>query len=244
MGMRRWITTPGAALLLAATLVGPSPLPAAGTGEGGAPPSGIVFTMPAAGSFIPGGPVVVAGSVPAGAGWVNLLLDGEAIVAVNREGNTFSATLSPGSGSHEVEAVAGDLSARVGFAYGIGGRGAPPYRYHRPVLENRCAECHAGVRRGGPRAEADTCKSCHRKIAVVYPFVHGPVAVGKCLVCHDPHGSASPALLPSDARTLCTKCHDQPSTMAHVEKSRSQVCYLCHNPHASMNRRLLYDIVQ
>jgi predicted CXXCH cytochrome family protein len=43
---------------------------------------------------------------------------------------------------------------------------------------------------------------------------------------------------------MCTGCHDQPGSLAHVEKASSRVCYLCHNPHASMNRKFLYDIVK
>jgi predicted CXXCH cytochrome family protein len=74
--------------------------------------------------------------------------------------------------------------------------------------------------------------------------VHGPLAAGKCLVCHEPHGSSWPSLTLADARTMCTRCHDQPGSLAHVEKARSRVCYLCHNPHASMNRKFLYDIVK
>jgi predicted CXXCH cytochrome family protein len=187
---------------------------------------------------------VVAGRLPAGAGFVNLLLDGEAVVEITREGNTFSAVLTPRTGPHTVEARAGDLTATLTFSFGSGGRGAAPYRYHTPVLERRCAECHAGLRRTSRTAEADTCKACHRKLAVAFPYLHGPLAAGKCVVCHDPHGSNRPALTRTDARTMCTGCHDQPGSLAHVEQARSRVCYLCHNPHASMNRKFLYDIVK
>lgn len=204
----------------------------------------IEFVMPAHGAFIPGGPVIVAGRLPPGAEWVNLLLDGEPAAEVNRDGRSFDATLTPVAGIHELEARAGSISAKITFTYGTGGRGAPPYRYHRPVLERRCAECHAGVRRQVANAEAATCKNCHRALAVIYPYVHGPVAAGKCLVCHDPHGSSWPALMPTAAKTMCTSCHDQPSSLQHIEKSRSQVCYLCHNPHAGMYKKFLYDIVK
>ena len=200
--------------------------------------------MPAAGAFIPAGTVVVAGRLPAGAGFVNLLLDGVPVPDIAREGRTFSATLAPGAGAHTLEARAGDLDARLVFSYGSGGRGAVHYRYHTPVLEGRCTECHAGIRRPVANAESETCKACHRKLALIYPYVHGPLAVGKCLVCHEPHGSSWPSLTVADARTMCTTCHDQPGSLEHVEKSRSQVCYLCHNPHASMNRKFLYDIVK
>lgn len=238
MNIRRRAPALAAAACLAASaaLAGDEPKPA--------PAAAIEFLMPSAGAFIPSGPVVVAGRLPPGAGFVNLILDGAPVADVAREAAAFSATLTPRPGPHTLEARAGDLSAIVTFASGTGGRGATPYRYHTPVLEGRCAECHMGLRRQTARAEADTCTACHRKLAVVFPYVHGPVAAGKCLVCHDPHGSSRPALLTAEPKALCTGCHDQPASLGHIDTARSRVCYLCHNPHASMNRRLVYDIVK
>ena len=200
--------------------------------------------MPAAGAFIPAGTVIVAGRLPKDAGFVNLLLDGIPMADIAREGRTFSVNLTPASGSHTLEARAGDLGASLRFTSGSGGRGRTPYRYHVPVLEGRCTECHEGVRRRAANAESETCKSCHRKLAMIYPYIHGPLAAGKCVVCHEPHGSSWPSLTIADARSMCTSCHDQPGSLNHVENARSQVCYLCHNPHASMNKKFLYNIVK
>jgi predicted CXXCH cytochrome family protein len=216
---------------------------AAGTAKSTSP-NGIVYAMPAPGAFITAGPVVVAGRLPASAGAVSLFLDGMPVASLTQEKDTFFANLAPGAGPHALEARAGDLAAGLTFTYGSAGRGLPPYRYHAPVLEHRCAECHAGVRRASPTAEGDTCKACHRKLAMIYPYLHGPLAAGKCVVCHDPHGSSWPSLTLADARTMCTGCHDQPGSLDHIEKARSRVCYLCHNPHASMNKKFLYDIVK
>jgi predicted CXXCH cytochrome family protein len=229
-----------------AVLVTGSAVPAgSGAAEKAPPPAAIIeFVMPTAEAFIPAGAVIAAGRLPEGAGFVNLLLDGAPVAEISRGDRTFSASLAPGPGRHTIEAVAGNLRTSLSFTYGTGGRGQAPYRYHAPVLEGGCAECHAGVRRGAAMAEAETCKACHRKLAMIYPYIHGPLAAGKCVVCHDPHGSSWPALTPTDARALCTSCHDQPGSLDHVEKARSRVCYLCHNPHASMNRKFLYDIVK
>ncbi len=229
-------------LCAAAAAVGPA---LAGAGDA-APPAApaIEFVLPPARAFIPSGTVLVAGRLPEAAGFLNLILDGEPVTGVVREGDTFSATLTPRSGTHTLEARAGGLSASLPFSFGTGGRSLEPYRYHTPVLEKRCAECHAGIRHRGASAEAETCRSCHRRLAVIFPYLHGPVAAGKCVICHDPHGSSRPALTRTDARTMCTSCHDQPGSLAHVEQARSQVCYLCHNPHASMNKKFLYDIVR
>lgn len=217
---------------------------AAGAVELKTAPAAVEFVMPAAGAFIPAGAVVVAGRLPEGAGFVNLLLDGAPVAEIVREGRTFFALLAPEPGPHTVEARAGDQAASLVFTFGAGGTDLAPYRFHAPVLERRCAECHAGMRQTSRNAEANTCRSCHRKLMLIFPFLHGPVAAGKCLVCHDPHGSTWPALTVADARTMCTRCHDQPGSLEHAEKTLSRVCYLCHNPHAGMNRKLLYDIVR
>lgn len=227
--------------LVAALAVGESLCPSSAAQSS---PPGIEFVMPAAGAFVASGSVIVAGRLPEGVVFVNLHIDGVPVAEVSRSGRTFSATLAPGPGPHTIEARAGDLDARLLFSFGSGGRGQPPYRYHRPVLEGRCTECHASVRGTGAKAESRGCTVCHRKQAVFYPYVHGPLAAGKCLVCHDPHGSSWPSLTVADARAMCTVCHDQPGSLDHVEKARSRVCYLCHNPHASMNKKFLYDIVK
>ncbi|HEY6000701.1 MAG TPA: cytochrome c3 family protein [bacterium] len=232
-------------VLLAAALAALAASPCRAQGDAPpAAPATVEFLMPAAGAFIPSGMVVVAGRLPPGAGFVNLLLDGSPVAEVTREGTTFSATLTPSAGAHTLEARARDLSGTITFAAGTGGQGIAPYRYHRPVLEGRCAECHTGLRRTSERAEAETCTACHRKLAVVFPYVHGPVAAGKCLVCHDPHGSTRQALITAEPKELCVRCHDQPSSLEHIDTARSRICYLCHNPHASMNRRFVYDIVK
>jgi len=239
------MSLPVRAFLRVAVVAGVAVAGIARAADSAKPPAvAIEFVMPAAGAFIPDGTVVVAGRLPEGAGFVNLLLDGVPVVDITRSGRTFSANLTPGPGPHILEARVGDLSASLPFTFGSGGRGLTPYRYHVPVLEGRCAECHAGVRRPAANAEAETCKVCHRKLAMIYPYAHGPLAAGKCVVCHEPHGSSWPSLTVADARTMCTACHDQPGSLDHVEKARSRVCYLCHNPHASMNKKFLYDIVK
>jgi predicted CXXCH cytochrome family protein len=96
------------------------------------------------------------------------------------------------------------------------------------------------VRRKIARAEAKTCTVCHRKLAMVFPYVHEPVKEGTCIICHDPHGSTRTALITADAKTLCAECHGEPSA-AHIEQGRSVTCHLCHNPHASMSPKFLYE---
>jgi len=233
---RRALALAASACIAAATVIAGGSAKSAASGP-------LEFRLPPAGAFIPSGPVVAAGRVPPGTGSIELRLDGAPLAGVARDGDNFSVTLTPHPGPHTLEARAGGLTATVAFASGTGGQGTPPYRYHPPVLEGRCAECHTGVRRKVARAEAKTCTVCHRKQAVFFPHIHEPVKEGTCLVCHDPHGSTRPALLTADTKTLCTECHGEPSA-AHVEQGRSSACHLCHNPHASMNPKFLYENLQ
>jgi predicted CXXCH cytochrome family protein len=230
---RRALSLAAAACLAAAAALAGGSVKSAAAGP-------IEFVMPPPGAFVPSGPVIVAGRLPAGTATLELILDGAPFAGVTREGDTFSATLTPRPGAHTLEARAGGVSATIAFASGTGGQGAPPYRYHPPVLEGRCADCHAGVRRKIARAEAKTCTVCHRKLAMVFPYVHEPVKEGTCIICHDPHGSTRTALITADAKTLCAECHGEPSA-AHIEQGRSVTCHLCHNPHASMSPKFLYE---
>ncbi len=67
--------------------------------------------------------------------------------------------------------------------------------------------------------------------------MHGPVAVGDCMTCHDPHGGANPKLLRAKGSALCETCHVE--MKARLAESRFQHapvpedCTKCHNPHSS-----------
>ena len=37
--------------------------------------------------------------------------------------------------------------------------------------------------------EAKLCLTCHKRVDTTGYILHDPVAKGKCLGCHDPHGS-------------------------------------------------------
>jgi predicted CXXCH cytochrome family protein len=71
-------------------------------------------------------------------------------------------------------------------------------------------------------------------------FVHGPVAVGACIVCHKPHSSSEPKLLVQDAKSLCLTCHAEVQAKGeegmHMHGALEQGCTRCHDPHASDHR--------
>jgi predicted CXXCH cytochrome family protein len=85
------------------------------------------------------------------------------------------------------------------------------------------------------------CYDCHTDYTVSVPFVHGPVAVGQCLFCHNPHKSKIEHLLKEPEPKLCYLCHDIntiESMPAHLPEQLSG-CTDCHDPHAGSARALL-----
>jgi predicted CXXCH cytochrome family protein len=89
------------------------------------------------------------------------------------------------------------------------------------------------------------CYNCHADFTKSAPFVHGPVAVGQCLVCHNPHKSKIKHLLVAPEPGLCYQCHDVDTIKlipAHVSKQLSD-CTSCHDPHASSTKALLKENV-
>ncbi len=85
------------------------------------------------------------------------------------------------------------------------------------------------------------CYGCHADYTVSASFVHGPVAVGQCLFCHNPHKSKIKHLLKEPEPKLCYLCHDINTVElipAHF-KNQQFACTGCHNAHASPVKALL-----
>ncbi len=126
-------------------------------------------------------------------------------------------------------------------------------RIHQPLVENRCDACHvpkqgATPLQAGPRHEfkragdnPELCYACHDRLAEE-GFVHEPVKMGVCILCHDPHGAEHASLLRVNMdRQLCGQCHrvtfDQGE---HVHPPVSDgTCGACHNPHGSDREKFL-----
>lgn len=105
---------------------------------------------------------------------------------------------------------------------------------HPPYKEKRCNDCHDKSQDSGlikPRDQI--CFVCHPNI-MKKAFVHGPVAVGSCLDCHDPHSSAEVALLKVEKKKLCVVCHKEKrvADSMHTKVTDSgMACTDCHDPH-------------
>jgi DmsE family decaheme c-type cytochrome len=113
-----------------------------------------------------------------------------------------------------------------------------------------CSDCHNPMARYSRRgllrkASANAvCVACHkREEAEFRKRSHMPLHEGKqgCVDCHNPHGSASAALLKADSvNQLCYGCHQEqrgPFLWEHAPVRDD--CRNCHLPHGSNHDFLL-----
>jgi len=90
-----------------------------------------------------------------------------------------------------------------------------------------------------------TCISaeCHPVPVFGTVLKHPPYLEGACMVCHEDHSSARPALLKLEGNGMCLSCHTsvemtpQKGTLAHPPTE--QTCTACHDPHESRVRNFL-----
>lgn len=138
---------------------------------------------------------------------------------------------------------------------------------HAPAVNWMCNICHTGKNGEydedqGPRSKyaapnpiMEVCFSCHKNVKENWfarKSEHGPVRDGRCNRCHNPHSSQELFFLRKPIWDLCTTCHSEKATGAHVISSfvrdkshpmkgkpdparpgRELVCSGCHDPHGS-----------
>ncbi len=123
----------------------------------------------------------------------------------------WAATVKLSAGAHRLAVGTQVLEVRAG-------KDSPPVGWSawqgHPVIapdpeQPDCAACHEheGETIGAaptPRA----CDTCHDEASVQLIHQHVAEPLGKCAVCHDPHGATRPKSLVDDRKTLCRKCHD------------------------------------
>jgi predicted CXXCH cytochrome family protein len=118
----------------------------------------------------------------------------------------------------------------------------PNASVHGPVAEKECDQCHSSRYSNRLKAEKeDLCWTCHDPEDFAGEVVHGPVAAGFCLGCHDPHRSQYEFLLVSDRADLCEGCHEQYDMAVIPEHSSGEdrLCQSCHDPHAADRKYML-----
>jgi len=129
-----------------------------------------------------------------------------------------------------------------------------------PVLHPKsddCASCHVPTARDAHQFKDKSCTACHQMMKPNDKFVHGPVAAGECLTCHDPHGTDEPQLvravgachnphasplkyqIRNDSAEQCLACHKTlrkelvTARVQHEAMTADRECLNCHDPHAS-----------
>lgn len=118
---------------------------------------------------------------------------------------------------------------------------------HPAYVERRCGDCHGGsaqfgfFSQGFTGLDARVCLKCHAQTIAAEPRLHGPVAAGACLWCHQPHESPYQSLLVKPSPDVCLRCHefqaDAEPTPGHEQPPVD--CLTCHRPHGGSNRYFL-----
>jgi len=131
-------------------------------------------------------------------------------------------------------------------------RGRVSVRYEHPSGKE-CNNCHvAGQRRKSlemlSMAQVNLvspvpglCYNCHTDYSNTGVVVHGPVAVGQCLFCHDPHQAPNRYLLKRAVPQLCYLCHDRQmiESIADHPSDALSGCLGCHEGHSASTKGLL-----
>ncbi len=109
-----------------------------------------------------------------------------------------------------------------------------------------CFACHlqigevAAHKFSFPVAKEELCIKCHQLPKEAHS--HAPVRDGKCMDCHDPHGSEHKAELKLNPnRELCVTCHEANTLKKAFVHGPVAVgaCMTCHKPHSSALPKLL-----
>lgn len=109
-----------------------------------------------------------------------------------------------------------------------------------------CQACHrvderrTNYRRMGTGTESCSTEKCHGDIGKGAEFIHGPVAGGVCISCHNPHGSPNKDSIERTGADQCFVCHQEEQKNFEELHKHTPVkdgnCTGCHDPHQSSSR--------
>ena len=114
------------------------------------------------------------------------------------------------------------------------------FQEHGPYAAKMCNACHGeGMGNALVVPANQLCARCH-DLKLDKTYLHGPLASGGCLVCHDPHSSRYRPLLVSESDDFCFHCHDR-EAVANNEAHGDirEPCTTCHDAHMSDKKYLL-----
>ena len=95
----------------------------------------------------------------------------------------------------------------------------------------------------------ETCAQCHlvKRAQLLSRVAHMPIPEGKmsCTDCHNPHGSATPAMLVRDSpNDTCYTCHaDKRGPFLWEHPPVVESCMNCHDPHGTNHQSMLKRVV-
>ena len=124
----------------------------------------------------------------------------------------------------------------------------PAWIVHEP--RKVCANCHDMTTKNPGWATPEftkeplqLCYDCHpgSNYSGSVDYVHGPVAVGDCMRCHNPHKSMQKYLMKLPVPDVCHQCHEKADIESIADHSAELLsdCLECHVGHSSSARGLL-----
>jgi predicted CXXCH cytochrome family protein len=122
----------------------------------------------------------------------------------------------------------------------------PTWFLHEP--QSDCQRCHGDQKQENFSRQVKLvsplpalCYECHDMPQGGKGWVHGPVASGQCVICHEPHRSLNRYLLKRPEPQMCFQCHEETSlkTLPGHDQASFQACLDCHAGHSSFAKHLL-----
>ena len=113
---------------------------------------------------------------------------------------------------------------------------------HAPFETQSCGDCHNTAKGYSLIAKGSAlCYNCHPDFRENLKILHGPVANGECIQCHQPHSSPYQRLLSRKGQDLCLYCHKRNDiNLTELHKAiEKKDCWECHNPHGGADRTFL-----
>jgi len=142
----------------------------------------------------------------------------------------------------------GEAAQELTYIYQSPDKPVPPgfavFYFHEAFVDGACGDCHEmdvepfDINNLIISEEAiSLCLECHDD-RIQAKYIHGPVGMGVCTPCHDPHGTTEESLLKATGNSLCFSCHELERIQPHLDKLRgegttSDLCLSCHDSHGT-----------
>ncbi len=164
-------------------------------------------------------------------------------VPIRAGGFTVRVKLNRGTATITLTAPSG-ATQQVRIAYEKKPAGFSDWLVHE-YQDNfsQCTDCHRvnekrhNYKRMAMGTTSCSTDQCHTDVGKNAAFVHGPVAGGVCISCHNPHGAQQKDYITRVGADQCLVCHE--TKREEFEKAHQHTpvkngdCTGCHDPHQS-----------